>query len=348
MGIPVAVTGANGFIGRRLVAALCARGAHVTALLRSQHGADVLQRMGAGTVIAPLRASPTLASALADQQVLFHFAYDMRASGPDNLAAFDALMAAAPGIPRIIHASSAVVYDRWPNGILNETCSITTGIGSGYRQAKVAMEARLLGGTTPAAILQPTIVYGTGSGLWTNAPMAALRGGGVVLPDPVGFCPAVHVDDVVQVALLAATLPDLGRERFLINGPDQPTWAEFYQGYAAIIGTGQVILQPYETLAARLGPALTPGPASGPGSGPSTAARISAALRRAVGNQRFEAAVARIRRLSGPTGPVYPDRSALILYAGHPVIDSGHARTRLGYAPAVSLQAGLAAIAAQL
>ena len=42
----VLVTGATGFVGARLIPALLENGAHVTALLRSHHGARVLRQMG--------------------------------------------------------------------------------------------------------------------------------------------------------------------------------------------------------------------------------------------------------------------------------------------------------------
>ena len=343
-GQAVAVTGASGFIGQRLVAALVRAGAEVTALVRSRHGVAALQALGARVLVAPLLPGPGLRDALAGQAVLFHFAYDMRASGADNLAAFQALLAAASGVGRIVHASSAVVYDDWPDGRLTEASPISTATGSGYRQAKMAMEALLMAQSVPVAILQPTIVWGKGSPQWTEAAFAALRRGGVVLPDPVGLCPALHVDDLVQAALLAAAVPDLRQERFLIDGPERITWAEFYQAHAGRIGGGQVLLQPLADLQARLGPA----PVAVPPHGPSVAARVSAGLRRLVGNRRFEAAVDLAKGLAGGKGPTWPDRSALILYAARPEVVTELARARLHYDPKGTLAAGLAEIPAQL
>ena len=333
------MTGATGFIGGRLVAALVQHGAKVTAVVRSRHGVAALQALGARVV----PVGPGLVGALAGQAVLFHCAYDMRASGADNLAAFRAMLAAAREVGRIVQFSSAVVYDQWPDGVLTEGSAIGSATGSGYRQAKIAMEAALLAQAIPVAILQPTIVWGKGSPQWTEAAFAALRRGGVVLPDPPGLCPALYVGDLVQAALRAALLPDLGQERFLIDGPERVTWAEFYQAHADCIGTGQVILRPMSELAARLGPVAVLGVSQGP----STAAKVSAGLRRLVGNRRFEAAVAAAKALRGGAGPTYPGHSQLALFAARPEVATDLARTRLGYAPTVTLAAGLAAIAAQ-
>lgn len=334
----VVVTGGRGFIGRRLIAALVRDGAGVTAILRSGHDAADLRAVGAQIEIAALTDPAAMTRILTGCDTLFHFAYDVRASGADNRAAFHILTRAAADarVARIVHASSAVVYDTWPAGPITPATPITAGQGGDYRRTKAAMEQALIGGPTPAAILQPTIVYGPGSALWTDAPIRALRAGGIVLPDPPGLCPAIHVDDIVEAAIRAALLPDLTRERFLLSGPDRMTWADFYNGYAAHIGTGQVILRPHADLAARLGPPSDTAP-----KGPSAAARISAALRRTLGSRRFDAILATLRPAKDPT---YPERSALALYSASPVLDLSATEARLGFAPSIDFQQGLATL----
>ncbi len=161
--------------------------------------------------------------------------------------------------------------------------------GSPYRQAKIEMERRLMAGPLPAAILQPTIVWGPGSTLWTDGFARALLAGGVVIPEPEGICNGVFVDDVVQACLKAALLPDLGQERFVISGPEPFAWSALVDGYAAILGTNGAT----RVAAAEIEKALGPVPVEGGADhGPSLAARISAAGRRVLGHRRFEALVA--------------------------------------------------------
>ncbi len=342
----IALTGAGGFIGRHVLSALVADGARVTAILRGGHDRAAIERTGAAVVIAPLTDPARTAGALAGHDTVCHFAYDVRAPGEANVAALALLTraAAAAGVARLVHASSVVVYDDWPNGALTEAAPAGSAGGGAYRQAKIAMERMLADGPMPAIILQPTIVYGPGSALWTDKPMAALGRGTVVLPDPPGLCPAVHAADVAEATVLAVALADPGRcERFLISGPDMITWADLFRGYARMLGTGEVRLEPHSALLDRLGPA----PAATAGSsGPSAAARISAALRTAVGSRRFDRIMARLGSARGPA-VTWPDRSALSLYSARPVILPEAARNRLGFVARLSFAQGLETIRAQ-
>lgn len=338
----VVVTGAAGFIGQHLIRSLCLSGADVTALVRNAHGIPALAATGARVVICPLTDVRALTQELSESETVFHFAYDIRASGTENLAAFEVVLGAVrqSGVRQIVHASSVVVYDDWPNSVIDEASPIGLETGSAYRQTKIRMEAQLFDSGLDAAILQPTIVYGPGSSLWTTAPMAALRRGGIVLPDPVGTCPLVYVDDVVQAALLAAAKLHSGCERFLVSGSDDLTWADFFNAYAEIAGSGDVILRPLSDLEAGLGP---PGVAA-VASGPSVAGLMSARLRKLLGNQRFEAVVVRARRMVPGRKLTLPDRNLLNLYAASPKVSVEKANTLLGYAPKVRFSDGLRAI----
>ena len=71
----VLVTGANGFLGRHVVAALLARGAEVRAMVRPAACLDVLQWPSSVEVFrADLRTSSELARAFEGVDVLLHLA----------------------------------------------------------------------------------------------------------------------------------------------------------------------------------------------------------------------------------------------------------------------------------
>ena len=336
----VAVTGASGFIGRRLAAALVADGIEVTALSRGRmpRGTGSNLRLIAGD----LRDADSVARLLEGADTLYNLAYDVRASGADNLAGFDTLLAGAQaaGTRRIVHLSSVVVYDAWPDADCVETGAMTPRAPGSYRDTKIAMEGRLAASGLSAAILQPTIVYGPGSRLWTDRLADALLLGEVVLPAPEGLCNGVHVDDLGQACRLAAAA-DAPGGRFIISGPAPFAWSDLLRGYAAILGRGSVRHVPVEDLLARLGPApQTTSPAA-----PSLPARLSRAARGRFGHDRVDALSRWLRARLRKGGTFWPDRHLVEEFSGTGSCHIDHARATLGYAPRHDLDSGLAATA---
>ena len=325
----VVITGATGFIGNAVLRDLRQLGAEVTAVLRTSHGAKELESIGANVLTSGLEDRKALVTALGKAQILFNFAYDVRASGVENLAAFDTLMAAAKEgqVARIVHASSIVVYDDWLSSDLTETSPISTVDGGPYRQTKIAMERKLQDLGISCAILQPTIVHGPGSALWTDRILQNLRTGPVVLPKQNGTCNAVDVKDVSQAALRAAAVDNLGSERFIVSGP-ATDWHSFYKLYQSLVPGSELQFEPLSTLTERLGPIATQGTAQ-----PSRAAMISKQARRIVGRKTFEALVSGAKRLTHRGKPHYPDRSALELLTGQGICNSEKAKVILGYEP---------------
>ena len=338
----VFVTGASGFIGRRLEADLVDAGAKVTTLSRTRHRTARLPSSNVTAVTGNLQDQALLSSYLQDQEIVFNLAYDVRASAAGNLAAFETLLGAAASaqIGRIVHTSSIVVYDGWPDHDIDEGGSMRRPGGSAYRQAKIAMERQLMQGALPAAILQPTIVYGPGSALWTDRFAENLAAGGIVLPTPEGLCNGVFVDDVVQALIRAAVLPGLGQERFIVSGPTPFLWSELLQGYARIIGTGTVRHQSKAELLARLGPKPDE---NAPPDRPSAMARVSAIGRKVLGRERFETLARRARLALAKDAVTHPDHHQLEVFSATGTCHIDHARERLKYAPVFALSKGLAA-----
>lgn len=345
----VLVTGGSGFIGRRLVAALVQAGAEVTALGRTRHSAAALSGVPVRFVQGSLADAAAVRAAVAGQDIIFNLAYDFRQSAAANVAAFETLVSAAEaeGRVRIVHASSIVVYDGWPGGTISESSSMDRPGGSPYRRAKIAMERRLMAGTRPAAILQPTIVWGAGSSLWTDGFTEALLAGGVLVPEPEGLCQGVYVADVVQACLRAATLPDLGQERFIVNGSEPFPWSALLKGYARHLGRGAVRFTPASDLAPSVAHSQMTAADEGDAA-PSLAARISALGRGMLGHQRFEALVRLARRRLKGAGEMRPDAHLFELMVARGACPPDRARDRLGYSPAFDLAAGLADLAPYL
>jgi hypothetical protein len=201
------------------------------------------------------------------------------------------------------------------------------------------MERRLMTSPLPVAILQPTIVWGPGSSLWTDGFAEALLAGAVVMPEPEGLCQGVYVDDVVQACLRAALLPDLGRERFIVNGPRPFPWSALLQGYCTLLGQGEVRFAPADSLK----PAIPHGTEPQPDHAPSAAARLSALGRRLIGRDRFEALVRTAKRRLKRGREMRPDAHLYELMVAAGQCPVQQATERLGYAPAFGLTEGLQA-----
>ena len=338
----VFVTGANGFIGRHLVSALDRAGADVTVLSRTRPGTTGPVR----TIVGDLTDATLLEAGLQNQEIVFHLAYDGRATAAANLAAFDTLCVASEKarVGRIVQTSSIVVYDGWPDGDLDEASSMDRPGGSGYRQAKIEMERRLMAGPLPAAILQPTLVYGPGSAFWTEQFLEWLSIGDVALPTPEGHCHGIYVDDLVQALLCAATLPDLARERFIVSGAGPFAWSRLLEGYAQIAGHGHVKHVPVNELRARLGPEQD-GDDHSQDEAPWWALAIHATGRKLLKRHRYERLLRLIKGRLASGGIVYPDQHLLGVFSAKGQCSIHRARERLGFEPEFDLARGLAATA---
>jgi nucleoside-diphosphate-sugar epimerase len=175
-----------------------------------------------------------------------------------------------------------------------------------------------------------------------------------------GICNAVYVDDVVTALLLAATSDRAPGERFLISGPDHPTWRDFFAAYEGMLGLRRTVsLSEAEALAhwhrSRQRPWLLP-----------EALRVAwqdAALRERLLTTREGAVLRRVarglparfmpvpRHQSAGTDtarplesepPLAPLRPWLVRYlASKPRVSIDKARAYLGYEPVFHLDAGM-------
>jgi len=348
----VAVTGASGFIGARVVAKLTAdHGAQVTAIARRRRRPGT-EETGARAVQADLGDRTAIERAVADSEIVINLAYDFRAPGDDNVRRFETLLdaCAASGTERFVQVSSIVVYDDWPDGDLTEA-SPAERPGTDYKNAKMAMERvlarRAAGGALAAAIIQPTIVYGPSSWIWTDRIVEQLAYGTVVLPDRAeGNCPAVYVDDVADAIILAAARQEGGCESYIVSGPAPVSWAAFFESYARALGGGSIRYVPAAELTQEEGKppgglrALIANPLQIANWGP--VRRAQTIVRRAIGDapvEKLRALVMNLRRRRGPV-VFYPNDYEFRLYLSRGICRIDKARRELGYAPAYDFEAG--------
>ena len=215
----VLVLGANGFLGKRLVAALAATDwAHPVAGVRQARGGAVEEIVLDATDPAQVAAAAERVDAVVQ----------CVAGAPDTIVASAQALFAAPAGPRIVHLSSMAVYGD-AIGHIGEDAPLT-GNG-GYAEAKVEAErlARDRGGVT---ILRPGCIYGGGSPQWSARIASLLRARriGDLGEGGDGCSNIVHVDDVVAAILASLRRDDAATINLAMR--QAPDWNGYFLAFA--------------------------------------------------------------------------------------------------------------------
>jgi dihydroflavonol-4-reductase len=223
------VTGGSGLLGRSLVAALLARGDDVVALARSTESADALRAAGAAPVLADLLDEAALAEAMAGCDVGFHVAgvNTLCPADPTELelvnvagAACVARAAAAAGLPRLVHTSSASTIGERHGEIGREDTTHRGWYLSDYDRTKHAGERALLEIAAreglDAVCVNPASVQGPGRATGTAKMLLAQLDGRLKVFVDTRFS-VVDIDDCARGHLLAADRGVAG-ERYLLCG----------------------------------------------------------------------------------------------------------------------------------
>ncbi len=242
----VLVTGASGFIGRRLVRRLIADGHRVRAL---QMPADVAAPL-AGT--EPFRADLTDVDAMrrACEGIdwIFHLAARVGDWGTEeefvsvNVEGTRNLLegAWAARCSRVVMVSSIVVYGwRLHDGQCDEDAPREYGVGP-YGRTKRASEELALDyhafGRVPVTVVRPGNVFGPGSGLWVDELARVIRAGqGLLIDGGAGDATLAYVDNVVEVIAAATAVAAEGRI-YNVNDGSGVTWRQYFADLAGLLG----------------------------------------------------------------------------------------------------------------
>ena len=222
----VAVTGATGFLGRRLVPALKAQGWQVRALRRRIASVALDDTEW---VSGDLGDEASLARLVAGSDLVIHCAGAIKARRRDDFFAANAggtqRLARAAAKQRLILVSSLVAREP-------QLSDYAASKRASEETARAEHPDRL-------TILRPPAIYGPGD-RETLALFSAIRRLPVMpLPGPPSARLALaHVDDVIA-AILHAAGRDLGPGPFAISGaqPSGYSWREIFTAAAAAVGT---------------------------------------------------------------------------------------------------------------
>ena len=228
----VLITGANGFIGNKLMAHYQAQGIPVVGVDLSGNGEDIFQ----GDIGQP----ETISQLLQDCDVVVHTAALVSNSIADadmwrvNVLATRKLIAAAEKhkVRRFVQISSIVAYGNSAEGELDEEQPVHADGGS-YVLTKLASEHAVLAATANSpmelVIIRPGDVYGPGSRPWVILPIEAINKGQFMLPAKgQGFFRPIFISDLIRGIALAVSTKEAAGEIFNLSCEGYMTTAEFF------------------------------------------------------------------------------------------------------------------------
>ena len=248
------VTGATGFVGRRLVERLIAMGACVRVLVRQPKKLSPQISSACEVMVGDLGNPVGLEAAVAGVEVVFHCAANVRTwdewsayetaniHGVENLVR--AVVRCNPDLHRFVHLSSVDVYG-FPVAPVDET-AIPDDVGFPYgeskRQGELCLRRIAQQHGIPYTILRPTNIIGPhspfieriGNELMSGL-MLTIDGGGV-------HAGLLHVDNLIDYMHWAAFSELSANETFNVRDRFDVSWGSFIDDLKALIGgRGHVI-----------------------------------------------------------------------------------------------------------
>ena len=224
----VALTGATGYTGARLLARLLRDGHTVAALARGGHAQAGGPRVR--WVEGDLGDARALAHLVEGADAVLHVAAVYRTAGhPDryyrdvNVGGIERLLEAAAhqGVSRFVHTSTVGVHGDVQDPPADEDSPFAPGDvyqatkAEGERAALAFHERR----GVPVAVVRPGAIYGPGETRLLKLFRAIARGRYAIVGSGKAFYHPVYIDDLVEGYLLALTRPEAVGEAFIIAGP---------------------------------------------------------------------------------------------------------------------------------
>lgn len=324
-GTSALVSGATGFFGGHLAAALAKRGYRVRALARPTSDVRALRALGVEIVHGELEDEASLRRAAEGQRVVFHTAGKVSDWGPReaflraNVDGTGRLIAACQGagVERLVHLSSLTVLGLPRHGeLVDESSPYGPDVRDPYSVSKIggerlALAAQGVGGLA-VTVVRPGVIWGPGDTTILPRFAALLRRGLLVTTDGgrnlIGMS---HVANLAKGVMLAAETPSAAGQVYHLTDGEELTAIDALTAIAAVIGTPPPRLSlPYWAVM-----------------GAATLLELAA---RAVGSER----------------PPAITRYGVRLISCHARYDLGKARRELGYAPVVTFRDGVRQLAA--
>ena len=243
---PILVTGATGFIGKRLVGQLINLGLKVRALVLANEKIDESWSDKVEVIRGDITNKQSVAEACSGVKTIYHLAAVVADWGADELHAkvtvggtLNILNAALKENAHFILVSSVVVYgDKVQSSICFEDAGFGNYLGP-YSKSKQAQE-RIAWNyfhdyNLALTVVRPTNVYGPGSQPWVHDVLEQLKSGMPALVSGgkanAGLC---YVDNLVSLLILVGQNPKSIGQAYNCSDGSDVTWGQYFTDLAKI------------------------------------------------------------------------------------------------------------------
>jgi nucleoside-diphosphate-sugar epimerase len=238
--IRIAVLGASGFIGTRLVEMFTLDElAEVRPVVRSYSSLARSSRFELDARVADAFDQVGLEKAFQGCDVVVHaVAGDSKTILGTLAPVYGAAQKA--GVRRLVYLSSASVHGQAPEPGTDERSPLSDRQALGYNNARVRAERELWRlrshGAVEVVVLRPGIVFGPRSSWVIRFADDLLAGKAYLLNRGRGICNSIYVDNLIHAVHLVATKPETDGEVFLVGDQERVTWADLYRPIAEGLG----------------------------------------------------------------------------------------------------------------
>lgn len=244
---PVLITGANGFIGRRLVRRLLAEGMEVHALVLPNEPVPIDWEGEVAIHRGDITNREAVLKLGKGKEKIFHLAAVVSDWGPESLyqqvtvgGTRNVLDAALQAGGQVVLASSIAVYgEQLQDKQCHEALPHGKALGP-YSRTKQAQEVMARAYQEkhglPVVIIRPANVYGPGCRPWVHELIQAMQRWPVLIGNSENNAGLVYVDNLVELMVLAAENPKAAGQVYNAAEDNPTTWKQYTNELARLAG----------------------------------------------------------------------------------------------------------------
>ena len=235
----VAITGASGFIGNRVVEKYHLEKLYeVVPLVRGTWGPALPARFDLPWKVCDHFVVDELSQAFEGCEAVVHTAIGAPFK---EMAAAVYRAADRAGVRRVVVLSSASVYNQNPEPGTTEESPLPRKFAFSYNSEKAAADRTMrrlrAQGRAEVVFLMPGIVYGPRSRWVSDIASKVAEGTAYLIRGGRGVCNAVYIDNLVEAIRLSLSATGVDGESFFVSDAETVTWRDFYLPLVSALGS---------------------------------------------------------------------------------------------------------------